>query len=143
MKVFLDTSSLIKLYHKEDGTNELQNLFLNSKVSQVFLSELTKIEFASTIWKKIRTKEISLENGMLILNLFEEDLNNYHFIMLDGLLMEQASKLISRYGLKGLRTLDSIQLSTCLVLKNEVSLFITSDSLLNKLMVSEGLATKF
>ena len=143
MKVFLDTSSLIKLYHKENGTKELQSLFLESKIIQIFLSEITKVEFASTIWKKIRTKEVSLDNGILILNLFEEDLINYHFIMIDGLLIEQARKLMLSYGIEGLRTLDSIQLSTCVSLKNEVDLFITSDKLLNKLIEREGLNTAF
>lgn len=143
MKVFLDTSSLIKLYHKENGTKELQSLFLESKIIQIFLSEITKVEFASTIWKKIRTKEVSLDNGILILNLFEEDLINYHFIMIDGLLIEQARKLMLSYGIEGLRTLDSIQLSTCVSLKNEVDLFLTSDKLLNKLIEREGLNTAF
>ena len=143
MKVFLDTSSLIKLYHKENGTKELQSLFLESKIIQIFLSEITKVEFASTIWKKIRTKEVSLDNGILILNLFEEDLINYHFIMIDGLLIEQARKLMLSYGIEGLRTLDSIQLSTCVILKNEVDLFLTSDKLLNKLIEREGLNIAF
>jgi len=143
VKVFLDTSSLIKLYHKENGTKELQSLFLESKIIQIFLSEITKVEFASTIWKKIRTKEVSLDNGILILNLFEEDLINYHFIMIDGLLIEQARKLMLSYGIEGLRTLDSIQLSTCVSLKNEVDLFLTSDKLLNKLIEREGLNTAF
>lgn len=143
MKVFLDTSSLIKLYHKENGTKELQSLFLESKIIQIFLSEITKVEFASTIWKKIRTKEVSLDNGILILNLFEEDLINYHFIMIDGLLIEQARKLMLSYGIEGLRTLDSIQLSTCVILKNEVDLFLTSDKLLNRLIEREGLNIAF
>ena len=143
MKVFLDTSSLIKLYHKENGTKELQSLFLESKILQIFLSELTKVEFASTIWKKIRTKEVSLDNGIMILNLFQEDLSNYHFIMVDGLLIEQARMLMLSYGIEGLRTLDSIQLSTCVSLKNEVDLFLTSDKLLNKLIEREGLNIAF
>jgi len=28
MKIYLDTSSLFKLYHQEDGTEELENFFL-------------------------------------------------------------------------------------------------------------------
>ena len=84
-----------------------------------------------------------MDNGILILNLFEEDLINYHFIMIDGLLIEQARKLMLSYGIEGLRTLDSIQLSTCVSLKNEVDLFLTSDKLLNKLIEREGLNTAF
>lgn len=59
MKIFLDTSSLFKLYHKETGTTELEELFLTAKITTIYLSEIAKIEFASTLWKKVRTKEIS------------------------------------------------------------------------------------
>lgn len=31
MKIFLDTSSLFKLYHQESGTEELENVFIKYK----------------------------------------------------------------------------------------------------------------
>lgn len=49
MRIFLDTSSLFKLYHEEEGTQDLENLFLTTKISRIYLSELAKVEFASTI----------------------------------------------------------------------------------------------
>ena len=51
MKIFLDTSSLFKLYHQEVGTNELENLFTKVKITHIFLSEIAKVEFTSTIRK--------------------------------------------------------------------------------------------
>jgi uncharacterized protein len=54
MKIFLDTSSLFKLYHKEDGTEIIEQVFNDNKITAVFLSEIAKIEFASTVWKKVR-----------------------------------------------------------------------------------------
>lgn len=51
MKIFLDTSSLFKLYHKETGTTELEDIFSTEKITTVYLSEIAKIEFASTVWK--------------------------------------------------------------------------------------------
>ena len=50
--------------------------------------------------------------------------------------------MVSKYGLKGLRTLDSIQLSTAITLEPEVNLFITSDNLLKSLLTEEGLQTE-
>lgn len=58
MKVYLDTSSLLKLYHFEEGSDILDNLFANNPITDIFLSEIAKIEFASAIWKKVRTKEL-------------------------------------------------------------------------------------
>ena len=50
MKIFLDTSSLFKLYHEEEGTEELEKVFSQAKITEIFLSEITKVEFTSTIW---------------------------------------------------------------------------------------------
>ncbi len=72
MKIFLDTSSLFKLYHREAKTT---------------------------------------------LELFEADCSKYTFIATDSIIIEQARKLTTKYGLKGLRTLDSIQLSTSIALQ--------------------------
>ena len=52
MKIFLDTSSLFKLYHQEEGTEELETIFTKVKITHNFLSEISKVEFTSTIWKK-------------------------------------------------------------------------------------------
>lgn len=50
--------SLVKMYHREADTAALERLFSTFKITHIFLSEISKIEFTSTIWKKVRTKEI-------------------------------------------------------------------------------------
>ncbi|MFN4931468.1 MAG: type II toxin-antitoxin system VapC family toxin [Bacteroidota bacterium] len=142
MKILLDTSSLFNLYHQETGTEELESVFLKSKVTHIYLSEISKVEFTSTIWKKARTKEISSEQAKITAELFESDFEKYNFISTDSLIIEQAKNLTTKYGLEGLRTLDSIQLSTCKVLEKQVDIFLTSDKLLNTLIEREGLITR-
>lgn len=142
MKLFLDTSSLFKLYHQEAGTTKLESIFMQEKITQIFLSEITKIEFASTVWKKVRTKEIMTEQADVTLAFFEADFAKYSFIATDSLLLEQARKLTTKYGLAGLRTLDSIQLATCLILAQEATVFLTADKLLETLIKAEGLPTE-
>ena len=142
MKIFLDTSSLFKLYHQETGTEELESVFLKSKVTHIYLSEISKVEFTSTIWKKARTKEISSEQAKITAELFESDFEKYNFISTDSLIIEQPKNLTTKYGLEGLRTLDSIQLSTCKVSEKQVDIFLTSDKLLNTLIEREGLITR-
>ncbi|MFT3946821.1 MAG: type II toxin-antitoxin system VapC family toxin [Agriterribacter sp.] len=124
MKLFLDTSSLFKLYHQETGTEELESIFEKEKVTHVFLSDIAKVEFSSTVWKKVRTKEITTEQAVLTLELFENDFEKYIFSTTDSIIIEQARKLTTKYGLEGLRTLDSIQLSTCISLANQVDIFL-------------------
>ena len=139
MKIFLDTSALFKLYHQETGTEELESIFIKSKITHIYLSEISKVKFSSAIWKKVRTKEISVVQAKLTAELFENDFEKYSFISTDSLIIEQARNLTTKYGAEGLRTLDSIQLSTCLVLEKQVDLFITADKLLNTLIEREGL----
>ena len=141
MKIFLDTSSLFKLYHREADTDIIEKIFSKYNVTNVYLSEITKVEFTSTIWKKVRTKEITEEVAKTTLALFDIDLIKYTFIVSNSLLLEQARMLTSKYGLNGLRTLDSIQLSSAITLKSEVELFVTSDKLLKSLLAIEGLTT--
>ena len=58
MKIFPDTSSLFKLYHKESGTLEIMDFFNSNIIESIFIAELTEIEFSSVVWKKCRKKEI-------------------------------------------------------------------------------------
>ena len=48
MKIFLDTSSLIKLYFFEDGTIALENFISNNRIDFIFLSKISLLEFEST-----------------------------------------------------------------------------------------------
>lgn len=142
MKIFLDTSSLFKLYHQEIGTKELEDEFIKSKITHIYLSEISKVEFASTIWKKVRTKEITSVQASITAKHFENDFEKYNFIATDSLILEQARNLTAKYGLDGLRTLDSIQLSTCIYLTKEIDTFYSADKLLNALLEKEGLKTQ-
>ncbi len=117
MIIFLDTSSLFKLYHQEADSEEIEQIFVRNTVQTVFLSEITKLEFASTVWKKVRVKDLAEEQAILLLQAFETDFPNYSFVQLDTVLIEKAKNLLSIYGKAGLRTLDSLQLATAICSK--------------------------
>lgn len=66
MKIFLDTSSLFKLYHYEADTKIIEQIFSDVNVTNVYLSEITKVEFVSSVWKKkVRTKEITAQEATI------------------------------------------------------------------------------
>lgn len=98
MKIFLDTSSLFKLYHREADTAELEQSLSAITITSIYLSEIAKVEFTSTIWKKVRTKEISELEAMTTLDLFELDFGKYNFATTDSIIIEQARLLTSKYG---------------------------------------------
>lgn len=133
MNIFLDTSSLFKLYHKEDGTSELLSFFNFNKIKNIFLAEISSVEFASVVWKKCRKNELDSEQAFFLLSVFEKDSKNYTFIKDDKNLKALAVNLISKHWALGLRALDAIQLSSALKVKNEIDAFISSDIVLSKI----------
>ena len=139
MNVFFDTSSLFKLYHREIGTEELMSLFNEVGIETIFLAELTKLEFSSAIWKKCRKNEIDEVLATQLIEKFDKDSIKFSFIPESQLLRQKAKGLIGKHWRKGLRTLDSIQLSSALIVKNEIELFLTSDNLLSEISQIEGL----
>ena len=139
MIIFFDTSSLFKLYHKEDGTDELIQLFSENRVEKIYLSEITKVEFDSVVWKKFRKQEISEEMAHKVINNFENDWKNFIFIHDNKEMKIKAKLLISKYSKEGLRTLDSIQLASALEVKDDTDSNLTADKLLMKLFKLENL----
>ncbi len=112
MNLFFDTSSLFKLYHKETYSDRVETILLANDVETIFLSVIARVEFASTVWKKRRMKEITTVQADAMLGAFEGDEGKYTFSILDDAILEQAKMLFLKYGEQGLRTLDSIQLAT-------------------------------
>lgn len=139
MKIYLDTSSLFKLYQKEADSVTFDELFINSRISDIFISEIAKIEFVSAIYKKVRMKETRLEDAKKAIELFDNDIKKYFIVPLESNLIIKAKQLIVTYGKQGLRTLDSIQLVSALAVRNEVDKYFTSDRLLHILFEKENL----
>jgi predicted nucleic acid-binding protein len=95
MKAFLDTSSLLKLYHWESGSERLHRI-LSKDVEEMYLSEIAVIEFLSAIWKKIRQKELPREIGGAVIHCFELDVNKFQWIRLNPDIIKSASGLLLR-----------------------------------------------
>ncbi|GAB1450411.1 hypothetical protein MASR2M47_04670 [Draconibacterium sp.] len=142
MKIFLDTSSLIKLYHFETGTELLDKVFEDNIIHEIFLSDIAKVEFTSAIWKKVRTKDLTPFEATGILESFYDDYDKYTFIGIDSELISHARDLVVKYGLKGLRTLDSFQLASIVKVKTGLSFTISADDLLKSLIELEGIKTR-
>lgn len=138
MKAFLDSSSLIKLYHQEEGSDFVMKALAND-IGEIFLSELVVLEFRSALWKKIRGNEIEENAAIEVIKCFQKDSDNFQWIMLQSDIVESASHLLMKYGSRGLRTLDSLQLAAAVTLRDEECVFLTSDKLLRTLFEEERL----
>ncbi len=141
MNIFLDTSTLFKLYHEEEGTDEIDRFIKEHNVEHIFLSAITKIEFESVVWKKVRTKEIPKETAQQLIALFRADYDKFSFVEDHVEVKAIAISLLEKYGVRGLRTLDAIQFATAKYLEDIVSLHNTSDKRLEHLFQLEHLTT--
>lgn len=141
MKLFLDTSALLKLYDFEAESPEMDAIFSENHVEKVYLSKLSKLEFESAIRKKVRTKHLTQAEADQISTLFLSDLAQYEWVEIDTKVLDKAFELLQKYAHEGLRSLDSIQLSSAVLVKEEVDLNKTFDKLLEKLFEKEGLKT--
>jgi uncharacterized protein len=139
MNIFLDTSSLIKLYHYEEGTDALDQILIKNTVTGIFLSELAKVEYDSAVWKVFRTQKLTHEEVESLISSFETDYPKYNFVRLNTEIVDFSKLLIAKYGVEGLRTLDSLQLASVLKKRDELEYFITADKLLKNIASKEGL----
>jgi uncharacterized protein len=141
MRIFLDTSALVKLYHQEQDSETIQR-HIKEIADSLCISEIALLEFRSEVWKKVRTGEISAEVAASVISLFEKDEAGYQTISVSSSLLRQSSYLIMKYGRKGLRTLDAIQLASAVSLGTFNTLCVSSDKLLKELFVLENLTVE-
>jgi predicted nucleic acid-binding protein len=137
MNVFLDTSAVIKLYHKEVGSGELL-AFLNAHTHDLILtiSDITRTEFHSAFLRRVRMKEIPATPVFGVFDLFDRDLKMFNQIVIDATVKNMATTLLDNIAHhRGLRTLDAFQLAAALFCHQIVPVdrFVTSDEKLGKI----------
>ena len=134
MTLFFDTSALIKRYVIEEGSKKVDKLM--DRADNIIVSAITEIEAHSTFKRLLMEKAISQTDYKTLITEFEIDYPYFSKIIFDNLIVTNAKLLIDKYQLK---TLDSIQLGTALLLKDEIDYFIVCDSKLVKAGKKEGL----
>lgn len=140
---FFDTSGLVKHYHAEVGTAEVDRLWANPGAT-LFISRLSVVETVSVLAKKVRTGLISSADFDLLRGRFFADLRKRHPAIVRMLVrhFQEADRLLQQYGLAhGLHTLDALQLAVALDLRHHGQLdeFVSSDRVLLTVAAYEGL----
>ena len=138
---FCDTSAIIKLYHAEIGTDCMESIFGDNQCS-IMISELTLVEFDSSVLKKVRTGDITGSAKNEAMKNFKKDCRDKFLVNpLDSRIIRSAKKLINKYGNKlSIRTLDALQLGSCIVEEQEGLHFVCADVRLNKICKLEGVS---
>lgn len=138
MKYYIDTSSLVKIYHSESGSQNVHKIYY-SKI-EILISELAIIEFLSTVCRKYREHEITLDTLNALVQKFQEDLNNrYKVLKFSSLIIEEAWNLLYRFAREySFTTLDSLQFAFFKTYCEEDTKFVCSDKILIKVADREG-----
>lgn len=142
MRYYFDTSSLVKIYHRESGTKDALEIY-NNPENQIQISDLGRIEFFSTIHRKYREKEISYQTLEALVSKFQDDTNfRYEILQYSSLVTDEAEKLIFNFASEfSLKTLDSIQLAFFKVYSESDTIFVCSDTKLCNVINKEGYQT--
>ena len=138
MKYYFDTTALVKIYHREIGSDQVIGIYNGE--DNITISELGAIEFISTIYRKHREHEIDIDTLMAVISKFQEDMDTrYEVVKFFSLVMEEAWNLICNYAPQhSLRTLDSLQFAFFKVYCDPIDTFVCADKNLIKLVNLAG-----
>lgn len=118
---YLDTSALVKRYHREEHSDIIDKIFERFTIA---ISELSIVEFVSALRRKVDERVIGQKGMSYVLIKFQEDLANFIILKFDSNVISNAVEFVMKYRLK---TLDSLQLSFAMKLKEYDPLFVSFD----------------
>ncbi len=134
---FFDTSALVKRYHWEPGSDQVNAIFEDPD-NVLIISELALVEMASALQRKRNRGEIT----PLVMN---EALAQFAHTVLNDLVVagfrsgfiQQARNLVLQHSI---RTLDALQLTSALGFRALPVVFVCADDKLRQAASREGLA---
>ncbi len=125
MKAFIDTSSLVKKYILEKGSEKLDSLL--GEITEIVVSPTCLLEITSVLTRRLKEKSLTNEQADWIKSELKKDYSYFSKVIWNNDLELTGIELIYTHHLK---TLDSIQLASACLAK--VDLFVTSDKVLGK-----------
>jgi predicted nucleic acid-binding protein len=143
-RYFLDTSALVKNYHAEAGTADVQRILAEAN-SEFLISRLATVEMLSGFAGKVRTGVFSSTDFGILRRRFFADVRKRHLrpVRVLNAHYQTAGDLIGKHAMsRHLRTLDAIQLAVALHVHSALPLdhFVCADQRLCDVATLEGLA---
>jgi len=132
MRVFFDTSSFVKRFVDEVGSNEVEQVTENA--SEIGLSIICFTEVISALNRKLRKDVISDETYQELKGNVLEDIQDADIINLTPSVLERTTELLES---NILRSLDAIHIACAL--EWEADLFVSSDERQVDAAINSGL----
>lgn len=142
--IFTDSSTVIKRYVRETGSQWVKNIFTAAPANQVFVAAITRVEVVSAITRRgrgdARSQRIAASACALFLADYAAD---YETVEVSQYLLEQAVQLAQLHGLRGY---DAVQLAAgrevnrqALTAGLPLITFVSGDKELNTAASAEGM----
>jgi predicted nucleic acid-binding protein len=125
LNFFFDTSALVKLFHRENGSAIVEKIHQDNDIS---VSELALTEFYSATMRKFREKLISEHDLREILRAFDEQMTYIAVEPISRAVIEESKNILQKTGKKyQIRSLDAIQLATFNLIADNKWTFVSTD----------------
>jgi uncharacterized protein len=142
--LFFDSSSLVKRFAKETGTNWIFSLVRPSAKNRLYLARITGVEVIAALTKRMRVGSLTSTAANKAVARFEREFaNRYLLIEVSPQIIKRAMTLAKNHTLRGY---DAVQLASALQAnQNRLAVggtpltFISADNHLNTAAISEGL----
>lgn len=142
-RVFIDTSSLIKLYRTEPNSPAVAAVV--SFTDSLLIAQITPLEFRSAFYGLVRQEMISVADALVYIGRFVNDMPQYELVIVDAITFARAQSLMDTYSTSlSLRPLDSLQLvcAHSAHAVNPLDLFATTDGVVAKIASAEGFTVR-
>jgi predicted nucleic acid-binding protein len=136
MKVFFDTSSLVKKFVEEVGSRQVDEI--TQEASAIGLSIICFPEIISALNRKLRSEFITEEIYLEVKKDILEDIEDADIINLTPSVLKETTGLLEK---NILRSLDAIHLACALEWQSE--LFVSSDERQVTAAIKSGLKVEF
>ena len=139
MTLYLDTSSIVKLYVDETGTDRVQHLVEAADV--VVTSVVAYAEMRAALAKILRMDRLTKPEVTSIKKLFESDWDKTLRIAPDERIIRRAGDLAERYGLRGYDSVHLAAAESLVIDQRHPVHFASFDDSLNEAAARLGLQT--
>ena len=141
MRLFLDTSAMVKLFVEEPGSEAMSGR-VEEPGAEIWVLDLAALEFSSMLWRRVREGVLTADEASAVIRLQEQQFALWNVLAISPALLDTARGLLGDHAeMEGLRTLDAIQLAGYSWLVGEDgSVFASADSRLCRIAGQRGYA---
>lgn len=150
---FLDSSAVVKRYHREAGTDWIRGLCEPQSHPPLYVSDIARVEIVAALRRTGRFEQVHPSAVDAMVNMFDRHIvlsesprsvPVYTFIPMPPEILSLAAAYCNEYWdvrPHPLRSLDAIQLASALAVAADISddlVFVTADLRLGAVAASEG-----